>query len=96
MSTADGQVLSFVLQGGNLALLAVVLVGIYRLLNAFMPFIRQGVQAIIEARAAFAELATTVSKLEGRGVCPVLQQRSETDRPTDPVTSIEETGGSAQ
>lgn len=77
--------IGFILQGGNLALLAVVLAGIYRLVSALLPLIKDGVDGLAEARAAFARLETKVDKLDGRGVCPLLEQRErERERPTNP------------
>lgn len=75
--------IGFILQGGNLALLAVVLGGIYRLVRALLPLVQGGVEALAQAREGFARLEAKIDKLDGRGVCPLLEARDR-DRPTSP------------
>jgi len=76
-------VIAFILQGGNLALLAVVLGGLYRLIRAALPLLSQGVEALAAAEKAFARLEGKVDALSGRGVCPMLAARDE-GRGTEP------------
>lgn len=75
---------AFVLQGGNLALLAVVLLGIFRLIRDGVPLVRGLVAELGRIRTELATLGEKIDRLEGRGVCPMLASREPGARPTEP------------
>lgn len=79
---ASSEIVSFILQGGNLALLAVVLGGFYKLARDGMPLMRDlvGVLARVDEglasiRAEQARMSDRFLELERRGVCPILERR---------------------
>lgn len=76
------------LQGGNLALLGVVLTGLYRLAFRALPLLERALLALGDAQTAFERLETKIDALQGRGVCPVLEARApvvgEGQRATEP------------
>lgn len=56
-------------------MLLVVLVGVYRLTLRLVPLARELTRVLSSLDAEMAKLSDRVQRLDGRGVCPLLERR---------------------